>query len=305
MIEDIFLTQVGIVNAAWENCAVYFVGIPTKGDIYYVGQARNLVNRTGYTADVENYKCVNSNTGRFPLVVFTDTVEGVLKSSGHLTISSKYKLLDVIEDGGIVLFDTMGRGNKVRKHIAPLDTMFGAAIIILSRKYNIIDSIKKASLLYGHICENGRKAKLSKGDTKEIAKLKEEYNNISNKFFNSIKKGNIYVQQGIDRECCSFNYHGSIYSKDNIDIISGDYGDLCTIMSDKSNVYIDSVNDCVYIFSNTKYNKSIIFLTKNFTKRGDIVLDKELIRNLCQKNNILSSNIVNIIDKNINFVPII
>lgn len=308
MNDNVYINQAGIVNAGWEDCAVYFIGVPSKGEVYYIGQAKNLSKRTGYSVSVENYKCINANSGRFPLVVFTDAVNSTLMSISSELPKDKFKLLDAIEMGGIRLFDTINNGgNRSMKSLSYTSIMFGAAIIILSRKYNIIESIKRASLLCNSLYNRGRCSEIDKKDSTELVNLKSEYNNISKRFFDSLSKGNFYVQQGLDRSYYSFEYRGLIQTINDISIFSGDYKEFCELLEKENIKYVDLKFNAhkgeIHLFNDIRDNKKIILIIKSSGE--DLIIETSSIRDFCMKNNILSDDIISIIDKNINFVPII
>ncbi len=306
----VVITKSGIVNAGWKKFAVYFIGVPFKGDVYYIGKSKNLSKRTGYTDDVENYKCINQDSGRFPLVLWNnDTVANYLLSTSRPDLANKTNFLDIVEDGGIQLFETYERGNKIRKNLKWEDICLGAAIIIFTRKYNILESIQRSlsicrSVVIGHSRIN---ATIFDKDNKEIKDIKEEFNALQKVFFDSLSKGEFIVQQGLDRNIFSIKESGMLASIKNIDVFFGDWNDYFKHLSTMEHKVINSSGDLslIEIVTDAPTNKYIIYLIKPREHELDFTVDIDKIKDVCSEiEKCAGEGIMKLIYDQLNFVPI-
>lgn len=306
----IVVNKSGIVNAGWKKFAVYFIGVPSKGDVYYIGKSKNLSKRTGYTDDVENYKCINQNSGRFPLVLWNnDTVVNYLLSTPRADLANKTNFLDIVEDGGIQLFETYKKGNKIRKNLKWEDICLGAAIIVFTRKYNILESIRMSLCIYRSVIIGCSLiyTTISDKDNKETRAIKEEFNTLQKVFFNSLSKGEFIVQQGLDRSIFSIKESGTLASINNIDIIFGDWSDYFKHLSTVEHRVINSCRDLslIEIITEAPINKYIIYLIKPWEHELDFTVDIDKIKDICSEiEKCAGEDIMKLIYNQLNFVPI-
>lgn len=306
--KNIIITKSGIVNAGWEKFAVYFIGVPTIGDVHYIGKARNLLKRTGYTVDIETYKCINKDSGRFPLVLWNnDTVTSYLNTTIRSDLTRKTDFLDIVEDGGIQLFRTFdsGKGNKTRKNLTQDDIHLGSSIIVFTRKYNIIESIRLSLLIYKDIDYSCRNVKLLDTDSPEIKKIKREFCNIQDEFFKNLSAGKFIVQQGMGRDIYSVEESGNLYVSKDIKVSFGSHNEMYDMIRDGFK-YISNCNN-IYILKNDEGKQYVVFLVRPYTYEFDKYIDLKEINNFLYSSeirNYLSFDLVDLINRQINFIPI-
>lgn len=294
-------------NSDWKDEGVYINYCFRKGDYFYVGESKSFGNRkTSYSKEVMDIMCKEEDTSRSLLCYWKSKhVDPVLRCIGkpELVSDSKKPLRKIIEAAAMsnFVFDTYQKCNKRMVSISLEELTFGTAIIILSRKYPIYKSLLIISKILNDISCDAKTVKELASDCQEILNLKREYNIISSAFFDNLSKGKVIAQQGFDRKSLAVNETGYVYNSENLDIFFGDV-EYSGISDYKAILYLPPI--LLY----KKDNKFIVKVSLDHRYGGDLgcpgkIMD--MILDELKKYDLLSTDVKDILDSNINFVPIL